>query len=223
MGRPIPSITLILTLTINPIITLLTLTVTLKRQKLASIRRSAQHVYISPTTVRLTLLWRHGRLTLLWRHLRSSQWAALIDGKLPVLVAWLHYSMGLPVLYTLHCPYVIKGTTEPERQHTTTFHITQFSHHFPLTFRIFHCAFYVMHYTIPHSHSNYSPTDVPTSNRRHTTLRKSSYNVTYRPQTSSINFVCRMYLNYVKCILNSNSPQLYCTALSVYSRPILSK
>jgi len=138
--------------------------------------------------------------------------------------------MGLPVLYTLHCPYVIKETTEPERRHITTFHITQLSHHYPLTFRIFHYAFYVMHYTtifclvnkscvcITQFHILILPTalftHVPTSNRCHTTLRKSSCNVMYRPQTSSINFVSGMYLIYVKCIL---IPRNYTVQRSVFT------
>ena len=79
-----------------------------------------------------------------------SHGAALIDGKLPVLVAQQHS------MYT-RCPYVNTGTVALERRHAATFHITQFTRHQSLriNFPHFRSAFYLAHYAIPHS--TYSP------------------------------------------------------------------
>jgi len=52
------------------------------------------------------------------------------------------------------CSYVDMGIAATERQHTATFHIKQFTHCYALTFGIFHSAFYLTHYAIPHFTNN---------------------------------------------------------------------
>jgi len=124
---------LVVTLTLILILILLTLTVTLKWQKLASIWRSAQHVHNMAIC-----------LTLLWCQLQGSLWAALIDGKLLILVAQQHACTVYSFL-TL-CEH---GNSSIRMPTCSSLHITQFTHHYTLTYHIFFCALYLIHYAIP--------------------------------------------------------------------------